>query len=75
MKCVACTREVTFPAVESIEQAALRLDREPAENGAAGAAIAYLAMVAGCMRGRCIMCQPVSHADFRAALENPAVLS
>lgn len=75
MKCTKCTGEVAFPAVESIEQAALRLDRDPTENGAAGAAIAYLAMVAGCMRGRCIMCQPVNHADFRAALENPAVVS
>lgn len=62
MKCDTCKREVTFPSVESIEAAADRLMKN--DDGGRGAAAAYLWMIAGCMRGRCLLCQPVTASGF-----------
>lgn len=55
-KCQKCKREITLPSVEGIEEAAENLDKDT--FGSRGGALAYLWMIAACMRGTCITCMP-----------------
>lgn len=54
-KCQKCKGEIQLPSIDGIEAAADALNREA--QGHRGTALAYLWMVAGCMRGLCLLCQ------------------
>lgn len=55
-KCQKCGKEILLPSVDGIEQAANVLDKNI--DGSRGTALAYLWMVAACMRGFCVLCSP-----------------
>jgi hypothetical protein len=65
-RCRECRRPNELPTKEGVERARDALDRATDQKtkdtvslyGAAGEAIAILRMVAGCMDGLCIFCQP-----------------
>ena len=71
--CQKCQRVIQLPSLDGIEEAADRLNRD--ELGSRGAAIAYLLMVANCMRGICVTCQPVDgplHSQRQSSKYEPA---
>lgn len=66
MKCAKCSGEVTFPSLEGLEKAADAVLVQ--QRGGRGTAAAYLWMVAGCMRGVCLTCQPVTLSERTEAV-------
>lgn len=65
-KCLKCHREINLPSLDGIEQAAEELDRETFAGR--GSALAYLWMVASCLRGLCILCTPERLPRVKSAL-------